>query len=72
MANKVLVLQMLLGTQESLIIIARYQLRCPELRYELAPIVKYRGRENVSAVLYLADVRIEVFNCLYCWWHLCK
>jgi len=40
----------------------RYQLRCPELRYELAPIVKYRGRENVSAVLYLADVRIEVFR----------
>ena len=36
------------------------------MRYELAPIVKYRGRENVSAVLYLADVRIEVFGCLYC------
>lgn len=40
----------------------RYQLRCPELRYRLAPVVEYRGRENASAVLYLADVRIEVFR----------
>ena len=31
------------------------------MRYRLAPIEEYRGRENASAVLYLADVRIEVF-----------
>ena len=36
------------------------------MRYRLAPIEEYRGRENASAVLYLADVRIEVFNCFYC------
>ena len=53
---------MLLGTQESLIIIARYQLRCPELRYRLMPIEEHRGRENASAVLYLTDVRIEVLR----------
>merc|ERR1719239_591989 len=40
----------------------RYQVRCPELRYRLAPIEEYRGRENVSAVLYFADVRIEAFR----------
>merc|ERR1719391_800437 len=40
----------------------RYQLRCPELRYRLAPIEEYRGKENASAVIYLADVRIEAFR----------
>lgn len=40
----------------------RYQLRCPELRYRLAPIEEYRGRENVSAVIYLDDVRLEAFR----------
>ena len=29
------------------------------------PIEIYRGRENASAVLYLTDVRIEVFKSLY-------
>merc|ERR1719222_1650209 len=38
----------------------RYQLRCPELSYKLAPIEELRERGNVSAVLYLTDVRIEV------------
>ena len=45
--------------------VIRYQVRCPELRYRLAPIEEYRGRENASAVLYFADVRIEVFNCVF-------
>jgi len=40
----------------------RYQLRCPELSYKLAPIEELRERGNVSAVLYLTDVRIEVFR----------
>ena len=49
-----------------MVVIVRYQLRCPELRYRLAPIEEYRGKENASAVLYLADVRIEVFYYLNC------
>merc|ERR1719391_1745151 len=40
----------------------RYQLRCPELNYRLAPIEEYRRSENASAVIYLADVRIEAFR----------
>merc|ERR1719391_295671 len=40
----------------------RYQLRCSELSYRLAPIEEYRGRKNASAVLHLTDVRIEVFR----------
>jgi len=41
----------------------RYQLRCPELRYRLMPIEEQRGREeNASAVLYLTDIRIEVYQ----------
>ena len=48
------------------IIIARYQVRCPELSYRLAPIEEYRGRENASAVLRLTDVRIEVMKSFYC------
>ena len=49
-----------------MILVPRYQVRCPELRYRLAPIEEYRGRENASAVLYFADVRIEVSYCVYC------
>jgi len=40
----------------------RYQLRCPELSYRLAPIEEYSGRENAGAVLHLADLRIEAFR----------
>ena len=46
-----------------MILVPRYQVRCPELRYRLAPIEEYRGRENASAILCFADVRIEVSNC---------
>ena len=47
-------------------VVARYQLRCPELNYRLAPIEEYRRSENASAVIHLTDVRIEVFNNFYC------
>lgn len=35
------------------------------MSYRLAPIEEYSGRENAGAVLHLADLRIEVFNCFY-------
>jgi len=40
----------------------RYQLNCPELKYKLAPIKEYIGRENISVVLHLDDIKIEAFR----------
>ena len=36
------------------------------MSYRLAPIEEYSGRENAGAVLHLAALRIEGFNCSYC------
>ena len=58
MADKVLYRD---STSLSIVFLFRYQLNCPELKYKLAPIKEYIGRENISVVLHLDDIKIEVF-----------
>ena len=58
MADKVLYRD---STSLLIVLLFRYQLNCPELKYRLAPIKEYIGRENISVVLHFDDIKIEVF-----------
>ena len=42
-------------------------MNCPELKYKLAPIKEYIGRENISVVLHLDDIKIEVQGGFFNW-----